>query len=121
MKLSEQKIIISEKKKNRALKSNRNRDSIPRVEYYIENNEIQFLYEKVVSAFSYEGLTGWEMTFLESILKKIEIKNSGRVYFTEKQVEPLEKIIKYPLLDLSPERQEEELRKGTKFFFKKVK
>ena len=121
MKINEQRTIVLEKKRNRALKSNRNRDSLPRIEYYIENEEIQLLYNKIISAFSYEGLTGWEMTFMESILKKLENKNNGRVYFTHKQVEPIEKIIKYPLLDLSPEKQEEELRKGLNIFFKKVK
>ena len=120
MKLKDIKNFISEKRKNSYLKTSRNRERLPRVEYYIEGKEIDILYAKIQEAFSHEGLTGWEMTFMNSMIKKIENNKNKKIIFTQQQVEPLQQIIKYPLLNLSPEKLKQELKKPLNLYFKKI-
>ena len=125
MKLSDQKIFLSEKKKKRFLKSNYNRDKGPRVEFYLEGNEIIKLQEKLMKAYQYEGLSGWDMSFLDSTIEKM-VKSSNNIYIcTEKQKEHIERLSAIYIHSLSSieerEREEKKLQKeGPGFFFKKV-
>ena len=125
MKLSDQKIFLSEKKKKRFLKSNYNRDKGPRVEFYLEGNEISKLQEKLMKAYQYEGLSGWDMSFLDSTIEKM-VKSSNNIYIcTEKQKEHIERLSAIYIHSLSSieerEREEKKLQKeGPGFFFKKV-
>ena len=125
MKLSDQKIFLSEKKKKRFLKSNYNRDKGPRVEFYLEGNEIIKLQEKLMKAYQYERLSGWDMSFLDSTIEKM-VKSSNNIYIcTEKQKEHIERLSAIYIHSLSSieerEREEKKLQKeGPGFFFKKV-
>ena len=125
MKLSDQKIFLSEKKKKRFLKSNYNRDKGPRVEFYLEGNEISKLQEKLMKAYQYEGLSGWDMSFLDSTIEKM-VKSSNNIYIcTEKQKEHIERLSAIYINSLSSieerEREEKKLQKeGPVFLFKKV-
>ena len=125
MKPSDQKIFLSEKKKKRFLKSNYNRDKGPRVEFYLEGNEISKLQEKLMKAYQYEGLSGWDMSFLDSTIEKM-VKSSNNIYIcTEKQKEHIERLSAIYIHSLSSieerEREEKKLQKeGPGFFFKKV-
>ena len=125
MKLSDQKIFLSEKKKKRFLKSNYNRDKGPRVEFYLEGNEISKLQEKLMKAYQYEGLSGWDMSFLDSTIEKM-VKSSNNIYIcTEKQKEHIERLSAIYIHSLSSieerEREEKKLQKeGPVFLFKKV-
>ena len=125
MKLSNQKIFLSERKKKRFLKSNYNRDKGPRVEFYLEGNEISKLQEKLMKAYQYEGLSGWDMSFLDSTIEKM-VKSQNNIYIcTEKQKEHIERLSAIYIHSLSSieerEREEKKLQKeGPGFFFKKV-
>ena len=121
MKLSDQKIFLSEKKKKRFLKSNYNRDKGPRVEFYLEGNEISKLQEKLMKAYQYEGLSGWDMSFLDSTIEKM-VKSSNNIYIcTEKQKEHIERLSALYIHSLSSieerEREEKKLQKEGPGFF----
>ena len=104
----------------RYLKSNQNRDKLLRITYFIEGEEIEALKNCINEAFSYEELTGWEMTFMESILNKINSRKKNILYFTEKQIKPIEEIVRYTLIGLSDRERIIKETKGRGYFFKKL-
>ena len=120
MRIKHQKIYLKEKKIERYLKSNQNRDKLLRKTYFIEGEEIEALKNCINEAFFYEELTGWEMTFMESILNKINSRNKNILYFTEKQIKPIEEIVRYTLIGLSDRERRIKETRGRGYFFKKL-
>ena len=125
MKLSDQKLYLRERKKKKYLKSNLNRESTNREEFYIKGNEINILEEKLTKAYTYENLSGWHLTFLTSIIEKIKNRKSDILILTEKQVEHVQFLARVYILELKSqeEREKEEIKlqkEGAGFFFKKI-
>ena len=120
MRIKHQIVYLREKKIERYLKSNQNRDKLLRITYFIEGEEIEALKNCINEAFSYEELTGWEMTFMESILNKINSRNKNILYFTEKQIKPIEEIVRYTLIGLSDRERRIKETRGRGYFFKKL-
>ena len=71
---------------------------------YIEGNELKILKEKIITTLSLvDKLTGWEMTFLTSIVERIDYTKDDKLFLTQKQINPLIEILGYRIDYLSLE------------------
>ena len=87
---------------------------------YIEGNELKILKEKIITTLSLvDKLTGWEMTFLTSIVERIDYTKDDKLFLTQKQINPLIEILGYRIDYLSLEDQNKEMEKGLGFYFRK--
>lgn len=86
---------------------------------YIEGNELKFLKQKINMTLSLvDKLNGWELTFLNSLIDRIDYAKDNKFFLTQKQIEPLIEILNYRFDYLSFNDQNIEMRKGLGFYFK---
>ena len=86
---------------------------------YIEGNELQILKEKIITTLSLvDKLNGWEITFLSSLVERIDYAKDNKLFLTQKQINPLLEILNYRFDYLSLDDQDQEMEKGLGFYFR---
>ena len=116
---------LADQIKNLYLK-NKNLDDSSKVETkksskykYIEGNELQILKEKIITTLSLvDKLNGWEITFLSSLVERIDYAKDNKLFLTQKQINPLLEILNYRFDYLSLDDQDQEMEKGLGFYFR---
>ena len=117
---------LADQIKNLYLK-NKNLDDSSKVETkksskykYIEGSELQILKEKIITTLSLvDKLNGWEITFLSSLVERIDYTKDNKLFLTQKQINPLLEILNYRFDYLSLDDQDQEMEKGLGFYFRK--
>ena len=60
-----------------------------------------------------------EITFLSSLVERIDYAKDNKLFLTQKQINPLLEILNYRFDYLSLDDQDQEMEKGLGFYFRK--